>query len=57
MNWLSRAPVSVSTKNIRPVWPTPLVTVGQPLPNDSSMKFTILPSHVNVAEWWKSMFG
>ena len=34
-----------------------MVTVGQPSPNDSSMKFATLPSQLNVAECQKSTLG
>ena len=34
-----------------------VVTVGQPSPKDSSMKFATLPSQLNVAECQKSTFG
>ena len=34
-----------------------VVTVGQPSPNDSSMKLATLPSQLNVAECQKSTFG
>ena len=37
--------------------PVFVVTVGQPSPNDSSMKLAILPSQLNVAECQKSTFG
>ena len=37
-------------------WPVFVVTVGQPSPNDSSMKLATLPSQLNVAECQKSTF-
>ena len=37
--------------------PVLVVTVGQPSPNDSSMKLATLPSQLNVAECQKSTFG
>jgi hypothetical protein len=37
--------------------PVFVVVVGQPSPNDSSMKLAILPSQLNVAECQKSTFG
>jgi hypothetical protein len=59
--WLSFSPVATSRKNIRPVSllgsvaPRPMaVSVGQPSPNDSSMKTTMFPSQLNVAECQKS---
>ncbi len=62
----SRSPLFVSKKNMLPVSntrgvaempPVFVVTVGQPSPNDSSMKLATLPSQLNVAECQKSTFG
>src|SRR5918998_2538090 len=59
----SRSPLCVSKKNMFPVSntrgppgrpPVFVVTVGQPSPNDSSMKLATLPSQLNVAECQKS---
>src|ERR687892_2676268 len=62
-NSLRKVP-SRSEKNIRPVlWVPPagfhgrdwyVVIVGQPLPNDSSTRFTTSPSLLNITEWKKS---
>jgi hypothetical protein len=58
MKWLSLVPVAVSKKNMRPVSFSESsrhsVTVGQPSPNDSSMKLTTSPSQLNVDECQKS---
>src|SRR3712207_8363550 len=62
----SRSPLLVSKKYMLPVSntragpgrpPVFVVTVGQPSPNDSSMKLATLPSQLNVAECQKSTFG
>ena len=37
--------------------PVFVVVVGQPSPNDSSMKLATLPSQLNVAECQKSTLG
>src|SRR5918994_5322631 len=58
----SRSPLFVSKKNMFPVSntfgvappPVFVVTVGQPSPNDSSMKLATSPSQLNVAECQKS---
>ena len=60
-----RSPRFASKKYMLPVsqtlaGPTPpvfVVFVGQPSPNDSSMKLATLPSQLNVAECQKSTFG
>src|ERR671916_2036850 len=61
----SSSPLSASKKNMFPVSktrgppdrpPVFVVTVGQPSPNDSSMKLATLPSQLNVAECQKSTF-
>ena len=48
-------PPNRSSGEVNP--PVFVVTVGQPSPNDSSMKFATLPSQLNVAECQKSTFG
>jgi hypothetical protein len=62
----SSSPLPVSKKCMLPVPntlgppgrpPVLLVTVGQPSPKDSSMKFATLPSQLNVAECQKSTLG
>src|SRR5687768_18499105 len=56
-------PLRVAKKYMLPVWnsrgppgrpPVFVVTVGQPSPNDSSMKLAILPPQLKVAECQKS---
>ena len=60
-------PLRVAKKYMLPVWnsfltpsgeswPVFIVRVGQPSPNDSSMKLATLPSQLNVAECQKSTF-
>ena len=60
-NSLSLPPDAVLRENMLPLSTTSpddrVVVVGQPVPNDSSIPLTTLPSQLNVAECQKSTFG